>query len=973
MHLIKSTLYRLFILFICLASLLVFLATTTPGLFLSFKIASYFLPGKLTLAGVKGRAIDHFSIEEFTYRDNKLQLTIEHADLHWRLQDLLKHQLTIKNLQSDELTLLLKTKEPPHLKLEDNDLLPALPFDIFVKSAAIKTIIIKKITPDVSTSSPRVSNPIKFFNLQGRLSKQKWQIHQLNFNINDHDFTLKAETDTSALHQINASLTIKNTQKLKPGIDGNFTIGGNFNRYHFRGQLKAPTSLVLEGTLLNGKELHTKARWQQLNWPINKTPCLKVEKGELSAEGTWPKLALNLQTKLYRPLQATLQINADTSLNHAHSHVVLTSAYGSINGDIAYTAQQTPNIQGTLNARFFEQETYNNLIKDVSIHSQFKGSSLDSLTLHSQINALYLDTPFNATLNLQKQNLTSVATLGTNRLQITGHPFFPLSLNANLPELALLHPSLKGLKTAITANALLSSEQKGTLTVKINKGKLQTPDNELPFEGGEIHSLLNEKQLTTKGTFTIDKHKNLQLNLILPEFHYKQFSASKQKINGHLGLSINSLSFLQELNSEISKATGQLKADVGITGTLAKPLAEGSLNLSNASLSLQKMGINLNPMQFSLQSHDKIWKAIGTLVSNGTPLTIRGEGDFLPTVKGLFAISGENVQLINTDEYTFYLSPKLSFEFAPSLLKIRGTVLVPNAQIKPKNFTDTVSLTDDAVFVSDAPPPNRHNLDTDVRVEMGKDVALSVKGLQGFLTGGVQLRQLPQKPLTAIGELSIRDGKYRAYGQDLVIDQGQLLFTGGLIENPGIHVRAIRKFSNSANSPTDTNQATDFGRKTTVGIEVNGRINSPKVQLFSIPSSLSQADILSMLLLGKPANQASKSGGQLLLTAVSALNLNSGNNGMQLLEQLKEKLGIDFNLENNSAYNQKTNQNADKTAFVVGKALSKRLYLSYNMGLSQTDSNVVTLKYLLTQMFSIQVNASMTGSGIDLLYTHEKD
>ena len=130
---------------------------------------------------------------------------------------------------------------------------------------------------------------------------------------------------------------------------------------------------------------------------------------------------------------------------------------------------------------------------------------------------------------------------------------------------------------------------------------------------------------------------------------------------------------------------------------------------------------------------------------------------------------------------------------------------------------------------------------------------------------------------------------------------------------------------------------------------------------------------MSYLLLGKPANQANKSGGQLLLTAVSALNLDSGHGSTQLLKQLKDKLGLDFNLGSNSAYDQKTGQSSEKTAVVVGKALSKRLYLSYNMGLSQTDNNVLTLKYLLNAFFSIQVNGSMAGSGIDLLYTHQKD
>ena len=109
------------------------------------------------------------------------------------------------------------------------------------------------------------------------------------------------------------------------------------------------------------------------------------------------------------------------------------------------------------------------------------------------------------------------------------------------------------------------------------------------------------------------------------------------------------------------------------------------------------------------------------------------------------------------------------------------------------------------------------------------------------------------------------------------------------------------------------------------------------------------------------------------MAAISSMNLDSGKKGMQLLSQLKQTLGVDFNVQNNSLYNQKTSQVSDNTALVVSKSLSKRIYISYNIGLLQPDSNVLTLKYLLNKFFSVQVNTSDSGTGIDLLYTHGKD
>ncbi len=103
------------------------------------------------------------------------------------------------------------------------------------------------------------------------------------------------------------------------------------------------------------------------------------------------------------------------------------------------------------------------------------------------------------------------------------------------------------------------------------------------------------------------------------------------------------------------------------------------------------------------------------------------------------------------------------------------------------------------------------------------------------------------------------------------------------------------------------------------------------------------------------------------------MNLGSGSKGAELLSQLKNKLGIDLDLQNNPLYDQKTHQMHDRTSLMVGKSLSKRLYLSYNIGVLEEDSNVLVLKYILNKFFNVQVSASTEASGIDLYYTHTQD
>lgn len=547
-----------------------------------------------------------------------------------------------------------------------------------------------------------------------------------------------------------------------------------------------------------------------------------------------------------------------------------------------------------------------------------------------------------------------------------------------------LHLTGKELKTTVLASAVLNNAQNATLNLIVNPGTYQLPEGSpmptIAFKGGELLVAITPQALQAKGKLTIDEQKKIELALRIPKFRLNTKNTN-QAIDGKLSLHANTLDFLQTTSKTVEHLHGQLNIDLTTKGTLAKPIVTGALLLTNSSLSIPKSGLVLSPIQATLHTSNNHWQAESSIMSGERLLTLKGQGDYSPHITGELNLQSEDFPIIKTAQYTINVSPQLAIKLDSHSLNINGNILIPSAQLKPISFGDSVNLPDDVVFINGetAKSPNPFNITTNVQLKMGKKVALDIKGLRGFLEGSIQVKQQPKNPMSAMGELTIREGKYRAYGQDLNIEQGQLLFTGGPIDNPGINIRAIRKFNHSANdfSSPEFNagnlEPIDFGNKTTVGIQINGRLNSNKVKLFSVPANLSQSDILSMLILGKPASQANKSGGQLLLAAISSMNLDSGTKGMQLLDQLKQKIGVDFNIQSNTLYNQQTNQATDKTALVVGKSLTKRIYVSYNIGLLQTDSNVLTLKYLLNKFFSIQVNASDTASGVDLLFTHRKD
>ena len=175
---------------------------------------------------------------------------------------------------------------------------------------------------------------------------------------------------------------------------------------------------------------------------------------------------------------------------------------------------------------------------------------------------------------------------------------------------------------------------------------------------------------------------------------------------------------------------------------------------------------------------------------------------------GDIAVQGNNFPLVNTKEYQISISPKLLLQLSTVNLGCSGSILIPSAQIRPETFTNSLTLSDDVIFKKQTTDHNqRMKTSMDIRVVMGDAVELTFKGLHAFLDGAVQVRQVLSGPVNATGELTVKKGEYKAYGQDLEVEQGQLMFTGGPLTNPAINLRASKKIDNNASVYSGSDQA----------------------------------------------------------------------------------------------------------------------------------------------------------------------
>jgi translocation and assembly module TamB len=268
---------------------------------------------------------------------------------------------------------------------------------------------------------------------------------------------------------------------------------------------------------------------------------------------------------------------------------------------------------------------------------------------------------------------------------------------------------------------------------------------------------------------------------------------------------------------------------------------------------------------------------------------------------------------------------------------------------------------------------------SDVTLDLGDNLRVHGSGIDARLAGSLNLRgALPDAP-RAYGTVRIREGRYRAYGQELQITRGLVVFNGP-IDNPQLDIIALRR-----------EQAVE------AGVAVTGTALSPQVRLTSRPE-VPDAEKLSWLVLGVPLD--GRSGGQGAALQAAAATLFGSNDGA-LAGGLANALGLDMlTIRSGSTGGQgllpssfggggygsalppipgqvgaagasAQAAGASGNVLALGKRLSSRVLLTYEQGLHGVW-NLLRIQYDITRRLSLRAQTG-SESAIDLLYRYSFD
>ncbi len=399
---------------------------------------------------------------------------------------------------------------------------------------------------------------------------------------------------------------------------------------------------------------------------------------------------------------------------------------------------------------------------------------------------------------------------------------------------------------------------------------------------------------------------------------------------------------------DIDHAAGVLTGNADVTGTLALPEVAGHVALMNGEFDSYRVNLALRKINLAADVAANSINFTGTGTAGEGQLAMSGRLRWQDgQSSGVLTLQGSDLLIADLPEYRIVASPDLTFRIDGNRIDASGDVVIPSALVQPAKLTGAVRASPDARYTDETAVERAGNyvVHADVNVKMGEDVRVDAFGLQGRILGAVTTVTHSGKDTIGRGELSVADGRYEAYGQKLGINRGRLLFESSPLDDPGLDIEARREIES-----------------VTVGLNVRGTLQEPRITFFSDPS-MSQTQIVSYLLVGKPMDTIGTSDTTTVNSARSTLAMQGGS---LIASQLGRRIGIEeVGVESSTNTSGRTN-----TALVLGKFLSPRLFISY--GISLTESiNTLKLRYTLSDRWILKTEAGEFQSA-DMEYSIER-
>ena len=299
-------------------------------------------------------------------------------------------------------------------------------------------------------------------------------------------------------------------------------------------------------------------------------------------------------------------------------------------------------------------------------------------------------------------------------------------------------------------------------------------------------------------------------------------------LNADARLDLPDIGAFNHLVTELDQLGGRLHARLNLAGNLSAPNINGRLSIADGFLAHAPLGLRVTDIDIDLEGVTDHATLVGHMKSGDGQLDI--DGALTQGADGWrmeAEIEGERFAFADVDWLRINTSPSIRLTGNHERLDIDGDIHIDRLRGGlPPGAGERVRPSGDVVVLGETEEEEAgvqvRRLYGRLGIHVGDNARISALGLQAQLTGGLELLWNGSPEPRGRGVIVIPEGSYRAYGQNLEIRDGEVLFTGHPIDNPRLDIRAVRDI---------------FGDPSveTAGVSIRGPAQNPQIDLFTDP------------------------------------------------------------------------------------------------------------------------------------------
>lgn len=408
-----------------------------------------------------------------------------------------------------------------------------------------------------------------------------------------------------------------------------------------------------------------------------------------------------------------------------------------------------------------------------------------------------------------------------------------------------------------------------------------------------------------------------------------------------------------------TQLSGEVSADVSLSGSLAAPSASGRINIAGFSVRDPQTGVDLSAGTVSvrLAGDRAVLDPVRAVTPDGGSVALSGSiGLRAPYVADL-SIATDDFTVTDGRLYSATLDADLTvtgpLTGAPL---IAGTIFVDRAEVRvparlggtprlieveyvgiPRDVAITLRRARAGPFADrDEEGAGLAGLTLDVTIDAPSRIFVRGRGIDAELGGRVRLSG-PISDVAPVGSFDLIRGRLVILGQRIVFTEGNLTFFGDL-------------------DPTVRFVAATRGAGVSVFVIVEGEARDPMITVRSEPE-LPQDEALAQLLFGRSIDDLSPF--QLAQLAAAVAELAGGGGGVGLVDQVRGAVGLD-DLDI-------ITEPGGGTTVAVGRYISENIYLGVRAG----SSSGVTINLDVTENLTVRGEALTDEAAIGIFYERE--